>query len=197
MRNLHINLRKNNHLKHNSRLQYGLFLKGIGLSLEEALIFWRQSFKLITDETFNKEYKYNVRHTYGDVGGDANRRGRGYTPYSCQKILTEAMPGPGQSHGCPYRTFAPDNLIALLQSIGVNDRDILKGVRDDIGRQKYHIACNRVFESCHKAEIKRVKDDSTLGKFDLDTITHPNEYFKRGFLLKNLDKAKREITIDV
>jgi DNA primase large subunit len=76
---LHTTLRKNSHLKHYGRLQqYTLFLKDIGLSLEECLILWRTLFKLITEDTFNKEYRYNVRHAYGDVGGDANRRGRGY-----------------------------------------------------------------------------------------------------------------------
>ena len=49
MQNLHRELRKNSHLKHFGRLQYGLFLKGIGLNLSEAIIFWRKSFKLIAD----------------------------------------------------------------------------------------------------------------------------------------------------
>lgn len=49
MQNLHRELRKNNHLKHFGRLQYTLFLKGIGLSLQECIVFWRKSFKLITD----------------------------------------------------------------------------------------------------------------------------------------------------
>lgn len=53
MQNLHRELRKNNHLKHFGRLQYTLFLKGIGLSLQECIVFWRKSFKLITDGTFN------------------------------------------------------------------------------------------------------------------------------------------------
>jgi DNA primase large subunit len=77
MRNLHANLRKNSRLKHFGRLQYTLFLKGLGLSMDECIAFWRCSFKLISDDTFNKEYKYNIRHAYGDVGGDANRRGKG------------------------------------------------------------------------------------------------------------------------
>ena len=188
MRNLHIQLRKNSHLKHFSRLQYTLFLKGIGLSLEECLIFWRQSFKLITDDTFNKEYRYNVRHAYGDVGGDSNRRGRGYTPYSCQKLLTEALPGPGQNHGCPYRTYGEDNLISLLEGVGVRDRDTLKNVRDDIKKQRFHIACNRVFEWSHRTEIKKVKDEGTWAAEQLDTIVHPNVYFKRSFLLNTLGK---------
>jgi len=143
MAHLHRSLRRDAHLKHYGRLQYTLFLKGIGLNLEECLIFWRQGFSKITDDTFNKEYRYNVRHVYGDVGGDSNRRSGGYSPYSCQKILTEHPPGPGEAHGCPYRHFSMDNLAALLQATGVTDRAVLQGVKEDKDNQKFHMACNR------------------------------------------------------
>lgn len=185
MRNLHMTLRKNSHLKHFGRLQYTLFLKGIGLTLEDCLIFWRQAFKLITDDTFNKEYRYNIRHAYGDVGGDAIRRGRGYSPFSCQKILTEHPPGSGESHGCPYRHFSVDNLATLLQTTGVSDRDVLRGVKEDVEKKRFHIACNRVFEWVHQGDIKRVKEDGSWGAAELDTIVHPNTYFKRSYLLKS------------
>ncbi|CAI7678227.1 DNA primase large subunit [Penicillium manginii] len=189
MRNLHTNLRKDNHLKHFGRLQYTLFLKGIGLSLEECILFWRQSFKGKTDDEFNSQYKYNIRHSYGDVGGDVNRRGRGYPPYSCQKILQDNNVGVGQAHGCPYRHHSVDNLVGLLQSTGVHDKEVLRGVREDVGKQRFHIACNRVFEWSHKSEIKKVKEDGTWTQADLDTIVHPNTYFKRSYLLKQLAKA--------
>lgn len=192
MRSLHMSLRKNNHLKHYGRLQYTLFLKGIGLSLEECILFWRQSFKGFTDDEFNSRYKYNIRHAYGDVGGDVNRRGRGYPPYSCQKILGDSNPGVGQTHGCPYRHFSVDNLIGLLQSTGVSDRELLRGVREDVEKTRYHIACNRVFEWTHKAEIKRVKEDGTWNQTDLDTIVHPNTYFKRSYLLKQVGRAPKK-----
>ncbi|RDW71078.1 DNA primase large subunit [Coleophoma cylindrospora] len=188
MQNLHRSLRRDAHLKHFGRLQYGLFLKGIGLSLEESLVFWRTSFNKITDDVFNKEYRYNVRHSYGDVGGDSNRRGNGYTPFSCQKILTERPPGPGDSHGCPYRHFSVDNLTNLLQAVGVKDHKVLQGVKEDKEKQKFHLACNRVFEYAHQQEIKKVRDNGTWGAAQLETIVHPNEYFKRSYLLKNLDK---------
>ena len=192
MKNLHTTLRKRNHLKHFGRLQYTLFLKGIGLSLEDCLIFWRQAFKDKTDDQFNKEYRYNVRHTYGDVGGDANKRGRGYTPYSCQKILTEHPPGSDEAHGCPYRHFSIDNLTTMLQTTGVNDREVLKGVREDVEKKRFHIACNRVFEWAHRTEIKKVKDENMWGPAELDTIVHPNTYFKRSYLLRNLNSLPKQ-----
>jgi DNA primase large subunit len=215
MQHLHRSLRRDSHLKHYGRLQYTLFLKGIGLNLEECLVFWRSAFSKITDDTFNKEYRYNVRHAYGDVGGDSNRRGNGYSPFSCQKILTEHPPGPGESHGCPYRHFSTENLTSLLQAVGVKDQEVLRGVKEDKEKMKFHLACNRyagtslslsiilsfvldlrwkadrnrVFEYAHKQEIKKVKEDGTWGAAQLETIVHPNEYFKRSYLLKNLGRA--------
>lgn len=189
MQNLHISLRRDKHLKHYGRLQYTLFLKGIGLSLEECLIFWRSGFSKITDDVFNKEYRYNVRHAYGDVGGDSNRRGNGYSPYSCQKILTEHPPGPGEAHGCPYRHFSTENLTALLQQTGIKDSTVLRGVKEDKEKQKFHLACNRVFEYAHQREIRQAKEQG-WGMSQLETIVHPNEYFKRSYLLKTLGKQQ-------
>ena len=147
MQNLHRSLRRDAHLKHYGRLQYTLFLKGIGLNLEECLVFWRSSFNKITDDVFNKEYRYYVRHAYGEVGGDSNRRGTGYSPFSCQKILTEHPPGAGEAHGCPYRHFSIENLTALLQAVGVKDQEVLRGVKEDKEKTKYHLACNRFVPS--------------------------------------------------
>lgn len=178
MKHLHLTLRRNKHLKHFGRLQYGLFLKGIGLSVEESLIFWRSAFADTSEEKFNKEYRYNVRHSYGLEGTRRN-----YKPHSCQQILTEHPPGPGEAHGCPYRHFSPDNLVAMLQShMAVSDRDVLKGVRNDVEAKKFHLACNRVFEYKHAADIKREKDSGVPSR---DTIIHPNEYFVSSWELRH------------
>jgi len=47
---------------------------------------------------------------------------------------------------------------------------------------------SRVFEYAHKQEIKKVKDEGTWSAAQLETIVHPNEYFKRSYLLKNLGR---------
>jgi DNA primase large subunit len=52
-----------------------------------------------------------------------------------------------------------------------------------------NLSSNRVFEYVHAREIKKVKDDGTWTSAQLETIVHPNEYFKRSYLLKNLGKA--------
>lgn len=187
MRHLHTTLRRDKHLKHFGRYQYNLFLKGIGLSVEESLIFWRQSFSLMTDDHFTKEYRYNIRHAYGLQG-----TGRNYKPLSCQQILTERVPTAGQAHGCPYRHFSVDNLIASLNSAGINDRDLLKGVKTDVEATKFHIACNRVFEHAHARELKKEKESETGSAKFKETIIHPNEYFTRSFMLRNPDSAAVE-----
>lgn len=45
-----------------------------------------------------------------------------------------------------------------------------------------------VFEYLHKNEIKRAKDEGVMSANQLETLVHPNEYFKRSYVLKNLGK---------
>ena len=66
----------------------------------------------------------------------------------------------------------------------------MRAVREDVGKQRYHIACNRVFEHRNKDAIRKVKDGNLWPAGELDTILHPNTYFKRGFLLANLGLVK-------
>ena len=47
------------------------------MSVEEAIVFWRKAFANMSEDKFNKEYKYNIRHGYGMEGSRKN-----YTPYS-------------------------------------------------------------------------------------------------------------------
>lgn len=57
--------------------------QGIGLPLEEAMRFWRTEFApRVPGDKFDKEYAYNVRHSYGKEGKKAN-----YTPWGCLKIV--------------------------------------------------------------------------------------------------------------
>jgi len=40
--------------------------------------------------------------------------------------------------------------------------------------------------------MKRARDEGVMTANQLETIVHPNEYFKRSYLLKNLDRKRQE-----
>ncbi|SJX64099.1 related to PRI2-DNA-directed DNA polymerase alpha, 58 KD subunit (DNA primase) [Sporisorium reilianum f. sp. reilianum] len=179
MKNLHTTLTATGHLKHYGRLQYNLFLKELGLPVEEALVFWRRSFKNMTDDKFNKEYRYNIRHGYGLEGRRMN-----YPAKSCARILTQDQPGPQDSHGCPFRHFSTTNLsAAMVQHYGLNQADqseILASVKQG----HYHVACTRIFEITHQRHgVKKGQGLDGRG----ETVTHPNRYFESSWKLSQLE----------
>lgn len=179
MLHLHRTLRRNSHLKHFGRLQYTLFLKGVGLSVDEALTFWRTAFSDTPSDRFDKEYRYNVRHAYGLEGS-----GKKYRAKSCHQILLENQPGPADAHGCPYRHFSADNLVGFLTTeMGVDDPAVLRGVRTDLKHTKFHAACNRVFEYLHRDELRREKERDPAATNE--TLIHPNEHFVRSWELRH------------
>ena len=144
MRSLHGALRKDHHLKHGGRMQYGLFLKGIGLELEDALSFWRKEFcKKINVDDFNKRYSYNIRHNYGKEG-----KRKDYTPFNCGRIITGEAPKNGDFHGCPYRHSDPSYLkTTLLKGIDENSKDNIMAL---VKSHQYQLGCKRYFEATHK-----------------------------------------------
>ncbi|KAM4109440.1 hypothetical protein ACJW30_03G120700 [Castanea mollissima] len=158
MRHLFEKLREDHHLKHGGRMQLGLFLKGVGLKLEDALAFWKAEFsQRVGSERFDKEYAYSIRHNYGREGKRTD-----YTPYSCQKIITSA-PGVGDHHGCPYRHFSEENLRAALGKMGLSNRAV-EDVMDKVRNRHYQLACTLTFEAVHGTSCDA-------------GINHPNQYF--------------------
>ena len=73
-------------------------------------------------------------------------------PLSCQQILIADQPGTQDSHGCPFRHFASDNLQSALLSMygaqGLTSSD-LSEVMATVKAGHYHVACTRVFEITH------------------------------------------------
>lgn len=168
MRHLHESLKQNHHLRHHGRLQYVLFLKGIGLPMEENLRLMRTEFARgpIPVDKFEKEYAYNIRHSYGKEGKRTS-----YTPYSCLKIITGNMPGPNDCHGCPFKHFERDFLKQKLRLYGRTE-DEAQQILEQSDSNNYQIACQRYFEFAHKTE-------------ELVGINHPNQYFEQSMRLAN------------
>ncbi|KAJ3414082.1 hypothetical protein HDV05_007116 [Chytridiales sp. JEL 0842] len=151
MSNLQTHLKADGHLKHVGRLQFGLFLKGIGVPLEEALFYWRKAFYKITDDKFQKEYAYNIRYNYGQEGSRKD-----YAPYSCLKIITSNHPSAGDHHGCPFRHAGPDQLRAMMVKSGAPESSVGEVLR--MAKEgHYQVACTRLFEITRGPALKEAR----------------------------------------
>jgi DNA primase large subunit len=172
MQLLHRTLRLEHHLKFAGRQQFGLFLKSIGLALEEALVFWRTAFAgKYSADAFAKEYAYNIRHNYGQEGKRAN-----YTSFSCAKICSGAAGEQGSS--CPYKHFSADRLAAALESFtgpaGKLNAPQIREVVTLAGEGHSQVACTRVFEFT-KQQNKSPPGAATA----IETITYPHKYYEQ------------------
>ncbi|VDO36130.1 Uncharacterized protein BM_BM6140 [Brugia malayi] len=163
MRNIHNRLRVDHHLRHGARMQYGLFLKAVGMTLEDALNFWRSEFtKKMDSDKFDKQYAYNIRHNYGKEGKHAD-----YSAYPCAKIILDFSPSSADCHGCPYRHSDLRLLTQNLESSGLSKSQI-EHITLLSKNKQYDKACTRYFEFTHKMA------ENSLGT----VITHPNQYFE-------------------
>jgi DNA primase large subunit len=182
MRQLHRGLQRDHKLKHQGRLQYGLFLKGAGMTLEEHTLFFQREFtRIMSSEQFNKQYAYSIRHTHGKEGKRAS-----YTPYNCVKIIMGNPPqGGAEHHGCPYRHYDDASLGALLGQLKIGsafDRDAIMSHKRD---GNFQLACARHFEAAHPGAA------SLGGTVNLDGVgNHPNAWFSSSVSYHNAKSGK-------
>ena len=168
MSQLHKGLQSDHKLKHWGRLQYGLFLKGAGLTMEDSMLFFQKEFtKIMSSEKFQKEYAYNIRHMYGKEGKRAD-----YTPYNCTKVILGNPPqGSGDHHGCPFKHYDDDHLSALLNKLHIIGQGDREAILNHKRMKNFSLACIKHFEATHP-NYSSVKDIPLNGVGD-----HPNAWF--------------------
>jgi DNA primase large subunit len=147
-------LASDHHLKHWGVQQLSLWLKAVGLPLEQALLFWRQQFAPRTPaDKFQKEYAYTLRYNYGREGKRTD-----WSEWSCVRIISHdasACGGGGGdggacNGGCPFRTMDERGLRSLLGRMGLG-RDPAK-MEEAVSKAKgrhYQLACAAAFEGVH------------------------------------------------
>lgn len=117
MLNLHRNLRTRHRLSHDQRFYYSLFLKDIGMPIEEAISFWKDEYKLSPNgnhscchnwEKDEKKYLYGIRHMYGLEGCR-----KSYRSVNCQRIQSNM--GACSEGGCPFKAFDTCEMLKLLK----------------------------------------------------------------------------------
>jgi len=178
MKRLVEQLNERDHLRHGGRMQLGLFLKGIGLPLEESLAFWRHHFTKrgrMNVERWEKEHAYNVRHNYGLEGSRID-----YTPYSCNKIIS-AKAEQNDFHGCPYVNLDEQQLRGMLSSLSLKDEQMSEVLQR--AKLDPKVACTRTLAYAHNRDVQSVSP-----------VEHPKEYFfeSRRFRREQLGRAEPE-----
>ena len=163
---MHHGLKEKHRLKHLGRLQYGLFLKGVGLPLDEALLFWQREFtQAMSPEDFLKKYAYNIRYNYGKEGKRTD-----FTAYSCVKIILSPPPGPDEVHGCPFKLWDTARMRAALGKMKLATADADEVIKA-MANKDFQIACRKQFEARYKTPEGKVADSNNVGN-------HPNSYFE-------------------
>jgi len=105
----HRTLRTHNRLGHHARIAYTLFLKEIGLPLEEALKFWSLHYSKVPETSHHngqkcahswqensKKFEYSINHMYGNAGGRKN-----YSAHTCASIAQRSS-SINEELTCPF-----------------------------------------------------------------------------------------------
>lgn len=137
------------HLKHAGRLQLRPFLKDCGFTMDESFRWWRQ--ELTKDNTidvtsFEKNYTYDIEHTYGKKG-----HFQGSNSFGCPKIIGFPGETAGQAHGCPFKMEVP----ALKQHLHrwkVPDSGVTEIEKLINNGKHYQLACIEYFKSMHPGD---------------------------------------------
>lgn len=177
-RHLHRQFRTHHHLKYDGRVQYRMFLKGLGWSVHDTLAHFRREFvRVLPPAKFDKEYAYHIRHSYGLEGARKD-----YAPPDCRQILRSTAPRHGQHHGCPFRHWDAAHLSAQLRADGLSAANVASVVALATAGSCER-ACERHFDASHRlsfADASRQQETATRGTATVTvgplSVTHPNTW---------------------
>lgn len=160
MRQLHRKFREHHHLKYDGRLQYCMFLKGLGWSVHDTLVHFRAEFvRVLAPATFDKAYAYAIRHSYGLEGGRKD-----YAPFDCAQIRHGAAPRHGQYHGCPFHHWDAVHVVRELEASGVASEAAV-AIAHVAAAGDAQGACQRFFDASHArsyADVVRTSVVTTI-----------------------------------
>ncbi|XP_038218730.1 DNA primase large subunit-like [Zerene cesonia] len=140
MLNLHLQLRKRHRLSHEQRFNYSLFLKDIGMPVNESIEFWKMEYSKAAHahscchnwEQDEKKFLYGIRHMYGLEGGK-----KSYSCRNCSQI--QNIENSCSEGGCPFKSFGDAQMQQLLY---LNENDsLLSQINELKVKHQYSKAC--------------------------------------------------------
>ncbi|MHA1664812.1 MAG: hypothetical protein ACTSVW_03160 [Candidatus Njordarchaeales archaeon] len=169
MRILRNRLRTTGYLSHGERLQIGLFLKRLGMPLEDQMKMWYtyavDNLGMSWDE-FEKKAGYIIKHIYGLVGSKKD-----YEVPKCDTIITKYF--------CPYHTLQIDELREVLSNLNItteNFNDKISQILRLSEQRKPKLACWYYLQLITQVRLKEKE------------ISHPIQFFR---LAIKFSKKKR------
>lgn len=168
MQHLHSVLRSRHRLSHYARLYYSLFLKEIGMTLEDSIAFWRQEYSkphTCTSvcshnwQSNEKKFIYSIRHMYGLEGLRKN-----YKTPDCNLICT-GISGATYEGGCPFKDFDMSALRNLLRA-SLTEDEIEKFLRN-VSIKDPEVLCTAFLKLVRKHDVNDI------------VIKSPVQYYQR------------------
>ncbi|KHJ42110.1 Eukaryotic-type DNA primase, large subunit [Trichuris suis] len=143
MLHLHKQLRSSHRLRHHARVQYTLFLKDIGMPVEESLKFWSTEFDIPCKDsscrhnwsTEKRRYTYNILHLHGLAGGQKN-----YSCRTCESLQSD-LTFLANDCGCPFRCFDDEKLRHFLLSSYPLSLNLITYILQERAKERYNNSC--------------------------------------------------------
>lgn len=180
------------HLKHAGRLQLRPFLKDCGFSLEESMRWWQQ--ELVKDPeidvgSFEKNYTYDLEHTYGKKGHLQSQ-----TCFGCPKVISFPDEAAGQVHGCPFKSLDMGSLKQQLHKWHVPQDNMLEIEKLILNGKHYQLGCMEYFKAKHPGHEGDGVGNSPLDFFRESCRYHTKKREKEGGAKSSPAKASPEKT---
>ena len=127
---VHQKLQSSHRLGHHARIAYTLYLKDIGLPLEESLKFWNFFYSKHANhhdkcthswQENGRKFEYSINHLYGNAGSR-----KVYSAHNCSSIAKRCSNINGELN-CPFydiEDLAQDHRKACLQTLKIPSLDI-------------------------------------------------------------------------
>jgi len=165
------------HLKHAGRLQLRPFLKECGFAIEDSFKWWKQELcrdPTIDTASYEKNYTYDVEHTYGKKG-----HLQGQNAFGCAKIIGFPAESAGQVHGCPFKCCDMPALKQQMHKWKVSERNMLEMEKLVVQGNHYQLACIEYFKAGHEEN-----EGSRVGN-------SPADFFKDSCVFHEKKKEKQ------
>ncbi|KRX61597.1 DNA primase large subunit [Trichinella sp. T9] len=172
MRRMYECLVHKRHLPNDGRMEIMLFLKHIGMSLENAFKFWLQ-FTSSKNEMYREEINYTLLRLYGKAGSNTN-----YCAYYCKTLINKQYRHSVLDCGCPFSACNFSSLQTMLNQWNVSASSQEK-ILKCFSEKKPNEACRLFFAHSHGHDLENLS---------VPVIFHPNQYF---FESQNYHKMKK------